>query len=373
MKVYALWGEVQEKLRQCADRMEGPADFLEAMHMLYEEGKGRNAQCLPEMGMEQWDCEDMEEFHRIMDRMPVDLSCFVRKEEGIRDLETADLIEIMKATMNTLPLKIATHQKIHMHRHKNYELLYAMRGSGGLHMKTGIAHIPEGTMCLVGPDFLHDVWAESDSELISIAFWKENMEQVLRKLLYDENIMSDFFYNSLNSTRQGYVLLEMPLDREICWTIQHVFQEGYSGKSYAREICISYIELLFAYAVRACARLESGTEKRQDGVPMATVMKYIQDNFRTATLNDVAAVFHYDPDYLGKRIKTWMGQGYADLVGKLKLEQAKNMLRTTSLTVERVAELAGYGSASYFSRAFRAQSGVTPTEYRKGQDGKGQN
>ena len=368
MQIYALWGEVQEKLRRCADRLEGPANFLEAMHMLYEEGKGRNAQCLPEMGMERWDCTDMEEFHRIMDRMPVDLGCFMEGRTRVSD----PLSPAMREAMNTLPIKIAAHQKVYMHQHKNYELLYTMQGAGCLHLPGGVVSVPAGMLCLVAPDFTHDVCVEPDSELISIAFWKENMEQVLRKLLCDENIMSDFFYNSLSSAQQGYVLLELPLDREVCWTIRNIFQEGYSRKSYAKEICISYVELLFAYAVRGCARLEAKGGKQQNGVPMATVMKYIQDNFRTATLNDVAAVFHYDPDYLGKRIKTCMGQGYADLVGKLKLERAQNMLCTTALTVERVAELAGYGSASYFSRTFRAQVGVTPTEYRKGQNGKSQ-
>jgi len=59
--------------------------------------------------------------------------------------------------------------------------------------------------------------------------------------------------------------------------------------------------------------------------------------------------------------------GYRPLeyVHTLRLEEAKQMLEATELPVEAVATEVGYEDASFFSRLFRRQVGLTPGAYRK--------
>lgn len=191
------------------------------------------------------------------------------------------------------------------------------------------------------------------------------MNNILQKLLKYENVMSEFFHNSLSPQHRGYVLLQLPPDERTRWLVGNIFAEGHSGEEYAAELCAGYIELLFSYALRACANVPKpcNSGEKQARVPMAAVMKYIQGHYRTTSLKEVAAIFHYDADYLGRQIKRYMGVNYIELVLQLKLEEAKRLLRETGLTMEQIAEHTGMGSAIHLSRTFKKKFGVPPSQY----------
>jgi transcriptional regulator GlxA family with amidase domain len=48
----------------------------------------------------------------------------------------------------------------------------------------------------------------------------------------------------------------------------------------------------------------------------------------------------------------------------LRLEEAKQMLETTDLTIEAIASETGYEDTSFFGRLFRRKTDLTPAQYR---------
>ena len=361
MRYYVLWGEVQERLERWSKEHDTPTHFAHALSLLWDENRAHRDECLPSVDFSAWDLENIDDFHRILDRLPVDISFFLESETGFSEPPDS-----LREALNILPIKIASHQQEALHTHRNYEFLYVMKGNGCVRTRLGIIPCPEGTLCLIAPDFSHDVLADPDSEVISLAFWRESVENILQKLLRKENVMTEFFRNSLNRDGAGYVLLDLPPVGRIRSVVRNIYQEGYSKEEYAKELCADYIELLFSYALRACADKPEThlREGKKTGIPMAAVMKYIQDHYRTTSLAEVAAAFHYEPDYLSRQIKACMGRGYVDLVLQLKLEEAKQLLLGTQLTMDQIAEQTGFGSAVHFSRTFRKKMGVSPSEFR---------
>jgi transcriptional regulator GlxA family with amidase domain len=65
-----------------------------------------------------------------------------------------------------------------------------------------------------------------------------------------------------------------------------------------------------------------------------------------------------------RRFSTGTGMTPLDYVHALRLEEAKQMLETTDLAVEAVAEEVGYENPSFFSRLFRRKVGLSPAQYR---------
>lgn len=53
-----------------------------------------------------------------------------------------------------------------------------------------------------------------------------------------------------------------------------------------------------------------------------------------------------------------------DLIG-MRTQYAANLILTTNLTIEKIAELCGYSSEVHFYRQFRSIMGMTPNEYRQ--------
>ena len=54
-----------------------------------------------------------------------------------------------------------------------------------------------------------------------------------------------------------------------------------------------------------------------------------------------------------------------EYVLRTRIMMAKVKLATTSLSVTEISECCGFSSLSYFSRAFRQETGMAPGKYRK--------
>ena len=65
-----------------------------------------------------------------------------------------------------------------------------------------------------------------------------------------------------------------------------------------------------------------------------------------------------------RRFTKATGMKPLDYVHALRLEEAKQMLETTDLPIEAIANEAGYEDTSFFGRLFRRKTGLTPAHYR---------
>lgn len=66
-----------------------------------------------------------------------------------------------------------------------------------------------------------------------------------------------------------------------------------------------------------------------------------------------------------RRFAKVTGMSPLEYVHTLRLEESKQMLETTELPIEAIANEVGYEDASFFGRLFRRQVGITPAQYRK--------
>jgi signal transduction histidine kinase/AraC-like DNA-binding protein/CRISPR/Cas system-associated endoribonuclease Cas2 len=68
---------------------------------------------------------------------------------------------------------------------------------------------------------------------------------------------------------------------------------------------------------------------------------------------------------LYRKIKAMLGINISDYVTQFRLEKAKSMLATTSLTISEIAYKNGFSSPNYFSTAFKNKYGESPIFFRK--------
>lgn len=59
------------------------------------------------------------------------------------------------------------------------------------------------------------------------------------------------------------------------------------------------------------------------------------------------------------------GMGVTDYIRLRRIEKSKDMLRSTEYNISTIAEKCGFDDANYFTRLFRNEVGMTPSEYRK--------
>lgn len=68
---------------------------------------------------------------------------------------------------------------------------------------------------------------------------------------------------------------------------------------------------------------------------------------------------------MGKLIKKVTGSTLTELHKKIKLNQAKNLLKNSNFSISDIIAKVGYSNLSYFYKQFKEDTGVTPDEYRK--------
>lgn len=83
------------------------------------------------------------------------------------------------------------------------------------------------------------------------------------------------------------------------------------------------------------------------------------------TLQQLASRAHIEPAYLVRRFRAVAGLPPMAYLRRRRLELAAGLLRRTRRSVAEVGGLVGWPDANYFTRRFRCQFGVSPTDYRR--------
>lgn len=97
---------------------------------------------------------------------------------------------------------------------------------------------------------------------------------------------------------------------------------------------------------------------------LAVILQDIAASPESASLADLARRYSYSTTYLSELIHERCGMTFTELVTRQRMERAAMLLRATGLPVREVARQVGYAGTSNFYRAFRAQYGCGPAEWR---------
>lgn len=86
---------------------------------------------------------------------------------------------------------------------------------------------------------------------------------------------------------------------------------------------------------------------------------------RTLSLSAAARMMHMSPGHLSKLFKSVTGCTFVSYVTSRRISRARLMLTSTQMPVQRIATELGFNQVNYFSRVFRAYTGVSPSEFRR--------
>ena len=92
---------------------------------------------------------------------------------------------------------------------------------------------------------------------------------------------------------------------------------------------------------------------------------YITDHLHdNITVPELAEHVNLTVKYLSKLFKKEMGYSINEHIRRLKVEEAKSLLRYSYKSSLEIATDLGFTSHSYFITVFKKETGMTPREYR---------
>jgi two-component system response regulator YesN len=94
--------------------------------------------------------------------------------------------------------------------------------------------------------------------------------------------------------------------------------------------------------------------------------EFINNNYMIEGLNlsMIADSVHISPGYLSQLFKQIVGESCIEYLSKVRINQAKKLLKETNLKTYEIAYKVGYSDPQYFSTCFKKYVGVPPTDYR---------
>lgn len=143
-----------------------------------------------------------------------------------------------------------------------------------------------------------------------------------------------------------------------------------SGIVQNEEAAMSYIVKIVAKALEL--RDKTASNRYSDVVD--EVMNYIENNYadEDLSLNLLASHVNFSPNHLSMVFSQQTGQTFIKYLTDYRMNKAKELLRCTNKKSSVVSMEVGYKDPHYFSYLFKKTQGMTPTQYRGGKGGEGE-
>ncbi len=97
----------------------------------------------------------------------------------------------------------------------------------------------------------------------------------------------------------------------------------------------------------------------------SSVVDYINANYSSSDLclNELAKYANVSPSYLSALFKKSEGISISDCIANIRVNNACQLLQTTTLSLKEISQKCGYANQYYFSTAFKKKMGKTPSSY----------
>lgn len=222
-----------------------------------------------------------------------------------------------------------------------YLLLYLCRGALGLRCGGESARLTENQIGLFDCRVPHSYWCEEKVDF----YW------------FHFNGCSSNAYTAFLHERFGLVHSGSHI-RPLRDDFLTVIQSTQSTLTNEHQISVSIHRILSGLAT-------SDEHAAVASELLTPAIAYIHNHFaEDVPLDTLAACCGISKSHFIRTFQRYINSTPHEYLLLYRLRQAKRLLLSTDLTVERVAEQCGFNSASHFIRAFRQSTGITPTAFR---------
>jgi len=122
-----------------------------------------------------------------------------------------------------------------------------------------------------------------------------------------------------------------------------------------------WIKNIFASIIEYTRILKSSQNKY-----IMKVQEYIHEHYgEDINFEELADTIGVSYSYLRRLYNEKLNMSITDYLNNYRIEKAKNLLKNSSLTLQKIAQSVGYSNIQSFKRYFKKYEGITPSEYKK--------
>ena len=235
----------------------------------------------------------------------------------------------------------------------DFQLLYIAAGKAHFHFDNNdeatIVHA--GHMVLYRPKEpqKYEYYAKDQTEVYWVHFTGNNVKNILRKYGITDN--TRIIYTGISIE---YKNLFMSMIEEL--NLQRISYE---------EMLVNYFMILLIHLHRLT--LQKPRKKNlQNMNEMEQAAQYFRMHYnKPISIENYAASHNMSISWFIQNFRQYANTTPAQYIQSLRVTNAKMLLETTDYNITEISNLVGYENPLYFSRFFRKQCGMSPSQFRK--------
>lgn len=268
-------------------------------------------------------------------------------------------------------MDIRTHTRfIHFPKHKhNYvEIIYMCSGET-VHIINDHDKVilKKGEILFLNQNCYHEIMPAQEGDIaVNFIVLPQFFDEAF-KMMDDENILRDFIIGSLtqNSENASFLLFQVADVLPVQNLVENMVWSLLNHQPNRRQMNQVTMGLLLLQLVNLSDRITYGRGNQYERQDVLRVLRYIESNYRTASLQELADTMNQSLYQLSRFVKKNTGHTFKELLLMKRLNQATYLLGTTKLPVADIIYHVGYDNTSYFHRVFKERYGMTPKEFRE--------
>ena len=196
---------------------------------------------------------------------------------------------------------------------------------------------------------------KEDTDTFIDTYFEKTGGKNIQSILFRQYIVMDVYIITVSfSQKMGYQkqeLAELYGDQQ---EFMKVFDSVEDTKQYLKKLIKTAIDLR-----------EKALPGKYDTV-LKQAQDYIEEHYNQydISLNTVAASVNLSPNHFSAIFSQELGETFIEYLTRVRMEKAKELLRTTSKKSTEIAYEVGYKDAHYFGSLFKKTQNCTPKEYR---------
>lgn len=242
------------------------------------------------------------------------------------------------------------------HYHSEIELLYVTEGNITIEINDTVINACKGDVIVINPFEMHSVHAACNQEKLEYTYTNFDLN-----LIYNQYGIMDFtkklssggikFKNHISSQKIGNIIKEINsiyLEQQKAWEIR----------------IISMIYQVF-YELISMDLLFTVYGENSDDFCIS-LNRFIERNYpKNITSKDAAIHLSYNHSYFCRLFKRKFKKNFSSYLNEIRIQKACRMIQSKKFKIQELAILTGFENTSHFSKVFKSEVGMTPTEYIK--------
>ncbi len=250
--------------------------------------------------------------------------------------------------------------------HDFWEMVYVDFGKVKVKYGDKECELSQGDVIFHAPNEFHSIRAHESSPnffVISFVSGSVAMDSLIGYRTSLDKTLKPFISSIIKEAESSFVIPKNDINLKKLKKKENAALGG-------EQLIKNYLEELIIHLMRGIAGCAGSSlfpsKESMENHLVTSVKSFIKERvYEKPRLSDICCSLGYSKSYLSKLFREQTGESIAGYAVKNKVKRAKELIREGNMNFSEISEKLAFDNPQYFSRVFKRETGMTPSEFMR--------